>query len=47
MPKRCVLNTITPNPADSDHLDDPDTVVISDLFMQAWGRRPERINGGH
>jgi ubiquinone/menaquinone biosynthesis C-methylase UbiE len=23
------------------HLDDPTTVVISDLFVQAWGRKPE------
>jgi hypothetical protein len=22
------------------HLDDPATIVISDLFIQAWGRKP-------
>jgi ubiquinone/menaquinone biosynthesis C-methylase UbiE len=27
------------------HLDDPDTVVISDLFIQAWGRKPNADNG--
>jgi hypothetical protein len=24
------------------HLDDPRTLVISPLFVQAWGRKPER-----
>jgi hypothetical protein len=23
------------------HLEDPDTFVISNLFIQAWGRKPE------
>jgi ubiquinone/menaquinone biosynthesis C-methylase UbiE len=39
---------ITPDELDrlgralSRHLDDPATVVISDLFIQAWGRKPNR-----
>jgi hypothetical protein len=24
------------------HLDDPGTLVVSHLFFQAWGRKPER-----
>ena len=23
------------------HIDDPDTLVVSPLFIQAWGRRPD------
>jgi hypothetical protein len=23
------------------HLDDPDTIVISHLYIQAWGRKPD------
>jgi hypothetical protein len=28
------------------HLDDPATVVISELFIQAWGRKPNAHNAG-
>jgi cell wall-associated NlpC family hydrolase len=31
---------------DARHLDDPATVVISDLFIQAWGRKPNAHNAG-
>jgi hypothetical protein len=24
------------------HIDDPDTLIVSHLFFQAWGRKPER-----
>jgi hypothetical protein len=24
------------------HLDDPETLVVSNLSVQAWGRKPER-----
>jgi hypothetical protein len=24
------------------HLEDPDTLVLSSVFVQAWGRTPER-----
>jgi SAM-dependent methyltransferase len=30
----------------AQHLDDPATVVISDLFIQAWGRKPNPRNRG-
>ncbi|UQA59530.1 class I SAM-dependent methyltransferase [Polyangium aurulentum] len=29
------------------HLDDPDTLVVSHLFFQVWGRKPGRREGDH